>query len=322
VPPIIIGGWQLTERYGRDKAIETLLMYAEANFTTFDTADIYGQSEAILGEFRKKYIAKYGEEQGSKLEFYTKYVTQDATLAEARRVNVQSRSALGATPHVVQFHWWNFRDERYVSTAGHLAALQSEGALRHVAACNYDTKHLKALVDADLPITVNQVQYSLLDRRPENGLIEYAQHQGIQLTCFGAVAGGWLSDKFLGVSEQEASRLAQQAATVSMRMYKSSLDAWTGGDWNLFQKLLRALREIADSHRCTVATVAIAWVTSRLEATCGGGVILGVRDTRHLSDAVTARDLRLSAPQMAAIQQVLVTGKPPDGDIWSRERRL
>jgi hypothetical protein len=36
---------------------------------------------------------------------YTKYVTGDATLGEARRVNEASRQALGGPPAMVQFHW-------------------------------------------------------------------------------------------------------------------------------------------------------------------------------------------------------------------------
>lgn len=42
VPRIIIGCWQLTERYGRAQAVKALMTFAERNFTTFDTADIYG----------------------------------------------------------------------------------------------------------------------------------------------------------------------------------------------------------------------------------------------------------------------------------------
>ena len=49
--------------------------YAEAGFTAFDTADIYGPSERILGEFRKKWVSAHPD--GAALQFFTKYVTQD-----------------------------------------------------------------------------------------------------------------------------------------------------------------------------------------------------------------------------------------------------
>ena len=45
-----------------------------------------------------------------------------------------------------------------------------------------------------------QIQYSLLDRRPENSMLEFCQQNGIKLLPFGTVAGGLLSDKYLGAS--------------------------------------------------------------------------------------------------------------------------
>merc|ERR1711959_496796 len=180
----------------------------------------------------------HGAEKAEGLRFFTKYVTQEQSITEARRINQQSRKALGVVPYMVQMHWWDFSDRGDLEAAQHLATLKNEGKLLHVAACNYDTAHLRDLLDADIPITVNQVQYSLLDRRPENGLIEMASSRGVQLTCFGAVAGGWLSDHYLGLSEDAANELSQPA-TISLRMYRSSLDAWSGNNWALFQELLR-----------------------------------------------------------------------------------
>ncbi len=44
-----------------------------------------------------------------------------------------------------------------------------------------------------------QLQYSLLDRRPENGMAQYCAARGIALLPYGVLAGGFLSDKYLGV---------------------------------------------------------------------------------------------------------------------------
>lgn len=42
-----------------------------------------------------------------------------------------------------------------------------------------------------------QVQFSLLDRRPLNGMLQYCQANGIKLFTYGSVAGGLLSDKYV-----------------------------------------------------------------------------------------------------------------------------
>lgn len=48
-----------------------------------------------------------------------------------------------------------------------------------------------------------QVQYSLLDRRPENGMAEFCAREGIKLLPYGVLAGGFLTDKYLGVSPKQ-----------------------------------------------------------------------------------------------------------------------
>lgn len=53
------------------------------------------------------------------------------------------------------------------------------------------------------PIGAAQVQYSLLDRRPENGMVEYCREAGIKLLPYGVLAGGLLTDKYLGASVSE-----------------------------------------------------------------------------------------------------------------------
>ena len=93
-------------------------------------------------------------------------------------------------------------------------------------------------------------------------------------------------------------------------------------DCNGLQELLQQLRKVADRHSTSIAVVATCWVLERLAETCGGGVILGIRDSKHIEDAVAARALRLTTVDMQAIKVVLDKGKPSRGDIWSRERRL
>ena len=51
-----------------------------------------------------------------------------------------------------------------------------------------------------------QVQYSLLDRRPENGMADYCALHDIQLLPYGTVAGGFLSDRYLGVPASKCVR--------------------------------------------------------------------------------------------------------------------
>lgn len=56
-----------------------------------------------------------------------------------------------------------------------------------------------------------QVQYSLLDRRPENFMIPYCREQGIKLLPYGTVAGGFLSERYLGLPASKCAPLFEPA---------------------------------------------------------------------------------------------------------------
>lgn len=325
LPRVIIGCWQLLERHAdRAKAISTLTTYAEAGFTAFDTADIYGPSESILGDFRRGWEASHPDSH--ELSFFTKYVTDDPGSAEARRINSQSLQNLGVpVADLVQFHWWSLSkdgsDKTFLKAGRQLTQLQKENKIKHLAGCNMDTVNLKALVDDGMQIESNQVQYSLLDRRAEVRLLKYCREQGIKLTIFGVVGGGILSDSFLGISKAQAQSRLDSA---SRRMYWSSLQRWSS-DWNIFQRLLQTLRDIGARNvpRLPIAAVACAWALHQLDELGGGGaLILGVRDAGHLEEhrALLERKVILTPEDVVAVDAILKQGTPPQGDIWHHER--
>ena len=54
-PRIVIGCWQLLERHADEsRAVDTLQAYFDAGFTAYDTADIYGRSETLIGKLRER----------------------------------------------------------------------------------------------------------------------------------------------------------------------------------------------------------------------------------------------------------------------------
>lgn len=51
-----------------------------------------------------------------------------------------------------------------------------------------------------------QVGYSLLDRRAENGMLQFCAEHSIGVLPFGTVAGGFLSAKYLGLPASKCAR--------------------------------------------------------------------------------------------------------------------
>ena len=76
-----------------------------------------------------------------------------------------------------------------------LLCLQAKGKIRNIGVTNFDTKRLHAIIDSGVKIVSSQVQYSLLDRRPENGHAEFCKQHNIALLPFGVVGGSFLTDR-------------------------------------------------------------------------------------------------------------------------------
>ena len=213
--------------------------FVDAGITTFDCADIYTGVELLIGSFRRAYPT-----HAKRVQIHTKFVPDLSDLHSVDRVHVaaiidRSLTRLGQERlDLVQFHWWDFAIPRYVETALELDRLRRAGKIAHIGVTNFDTPRLEELVDAGIPITSHQVQYSLVDDRPTHGMAAYCQTQHIALLCYGTVCGGFLSEAWLGKPAPEA-----DLANRSLVKYRLIIEDF--GGWGLFQELLGVLSRIA-----------------------------------------------------------------------------
>ncbi len=151
-----------------------------------------------------------------------------------------------------------------------------------------------------------QVQYSLLDSRPESGLADLCRlRHGVALLCYGSVAGGFLSDRWIGAREPIAG-----LENRSLVKYKLIIDDF--GGWRLFQELLATLRRIADRHATDIATVASR---AALDRPGVAAAIVGARTRAHLAANVAISRLKLSREDHAAIDSVVQRRAGPLGDV-------
>jgi aryl-alcohol dehydrogenase-like predicted oxidoreductase len=133
---------------------------------------------------------------------------------------------------LVQFHWWDYNNPYYIDALKHLSDLRDEGKIKHVGLTNFDTERMQIMEDAGIKLASNQVQYSIVDRRPEVKMAGYCKGANIGLLAYGTVCGGLMSERYLGMPEPSISELD----TLSLRKYKRMVDEW--GGWRLFQQLL------------------------------------------------------------------------------------
>ena len=318
---LLKGGWQLAGGHGgvdRATAIADMAAYYAAGITTFDCADIYTGVEELIGDFRREHLATHGQGSLPLLRVHTKFVPDLATLAQIDRRQVtqtidRSLQRLSVERlDLVQFHWWDYSVPRYIEVAHWLQELQRAGKIDQLGGTNFDTARVRELVDAGVPLRSMQVQYSLLDQRPQPALAPYCAQAGIQLLCYGSVAGGFLSERWLGQSEPQ-----EPLENRSLVKYKLIIDDF--GGWELFQQLLQQLQKVGQRHGVSIPTVAMRWVLQQPQV---AGVIVGVRRGDHLADHLRVLSLQLDAVDLAALDAVLAQRKPVSADVYAVEPEL
>ena len=310
---VIIGGWQLSEGHNdNSEGLKVIETYYKAGFRTFDCADIYTGVEALLGTF----IRTHGL-GADDIHVHTKYVPDITSLASLDKARTEaiidrSREHLGLeTLDLVQFHWWDYSSGNYLATLDSLHDLKRAGKLREIGLTNFDAAHLEEILARGIPVASIQTQYSVLDRRATERLGSLLLENDIALLCYGSVAGGLLSDAYLGKPEP-------QAPLENRSLVKYLLIVEEIGGWDALQAILETLKEVADANGTDIATLASAYCLGQPAV---WACIVGARNVKHLNEHVRLRDgVELSADEVAKIETVRQQFKPVPGSVYELER--
>ena len=314
---IIKGGWQLSQGHSegnKDHAIEDMSSFVDQGITTFDCADIYIGVEELIGKFlaeRKKRCGSISD-----VQVLTKFVPDFNILSHIDKSHVEkvidrSLKRLGVEQlDMVQFSWWSYSLPKWMETAYWLKELQQAGKIKLLSGTNFNTRATRAMVESGVPIKTLQVQYSLLDNRPEKEMIALCKEKNIHLLCYGTVAGGFLSERWLGAAEP-----MPPYENRSMIKYKLMVQEF--GGWELFQSLLKTLSQIASAHQVSLTNVATRYIIERHQV---GAVIIGARDSKHVDENIKLFEFQLRQQDYEAIENIISQRKGPVGDVFDIER--
>lgn len=313
---VLTGLWQIAdmERDGRELDPEetagAMAPYAAAGLTTFDMADHYGSAEIIAGRFRRR-------PEAGEVQLLTKWVpTPGAVTREDVRAAVQRALDRLKMERIdlLQFHAWNYADPSWLDCLFWLQELQEAGLIRQLGLTNFDTAHLRIVVNSGIGVVSNQVCYSLIDQRARGAMSELCQRHGVKLLAFGTVAGGFLSERWLNRPEPVGSGLK----TWSQMKYKRFID--TAGGWEPFQALLRTLAGVAQQYEVSIANVASRYI---LEQPAVGGVIIGARlgQSAHVEDNLRLFQFSLDDNARESIAAALAGLHPIPGDCGDEYRK-
>ncbi|MGO9955132.1 MAG: aldo/keto reductase [Solirubrobacteraceae bacterium] len=262
LPTFSFGLWQ---KFGTDYAYDTqreiILRAFDLGITHFDIANRYGPpfraAEKLFGRLLKSDLGRYREE----LVISSK---AGGFLGDSPYLQGGSRkSLLGSLDHSLRDLGVDYVDIFYhhrpdltvplEETTSALADAVRHGKALYVGISNYaaDRAHeaTQLLSAQGVPLLVHQHRYSIFDRRVETeGLLSFAQAEGVGLVVFSPLAQGLLTDKYL---DGEIPRNARAAASAFL-----SPDAIT----EEYIARARALNEIAADRGQSLAQLALQWV--------------------------------------------------------------
>lgn len=314
---IVTGLWQIAdmERGGQtlDPAATAKHMepYVAAGLTSFDMADHYGSSEIITGTFKNTNTF------GDQVQLFTKWVPTPGKISKEdvrAAVDLALDRMQQSSIDLMQFHAWHYPDPSWMDGLFYLNELREEGKIKNLGVTNFDAAHLRVAVASGIPIVSNQVCHSLIDQRGNGKMKEVCSEYGVKLLAFGTLAGGFLTDKWLGKKEPAQNDLE----TWSEMKYKRFIDAV--GGWEPYQELLKATRKVADRHDVSIANIASRFM---LESEHVAAVIVGARlgKSEHIEENKRLLETDLSAEDISTIKGAQANLQPIPGDCGDEYRK-
>ncbi|HSM83144.1 MAG TPA: aldo/keto reductase [Nodosilinea sp.] len=268
----------------------------EAGLTLFDTAEVYGlgESERLIGRFM--------QQRPSQAVIATKYFplpwrfspqsVADALTASLERLQVASVA-------LYQVHWpLDFLlSQQDLMRA--LAAAVKQGRIGAVGVSNYSAQQMRAahgyLAEQGVPLAANQVQYSLLHRKPEtNGVIDTARELGVTILAYSPLAQGLLTGKY----RPEANLKPAGARWLDPRFSPAGLTK--------LLPVIEALETIGQGRDRTPAQVALNWLVAQ------GNVlpIPGAKNARQATQNAGALGWALTPDELAQLSQLTQRYRP------------
>lgn len=261
IPALGVGTWAWGDRNvwgmgGYDAALtEATIAEAweasiDAGVTFFDTAEGYGngESERIIGR-----LLAADRGRASKVVLATKFIPMPWKLDVVGALRRSLEASLGrlgvAKVGLYQIHGpISLRGHGAIADA--LAAVHADGMVEAVGVSNYSVGEMRSiaskLAERGIPLASNQIEFSLLRRRPETGgLLAACRELGVVPLAYSPIGQGRLTGKY------DASNPPPKGRSFSDHPM-TAVDA-----------VVRVLREIGEVHDRTPSQVALQWIVAK-----------------------------------------------------------
>lgn len=298
--PIIFGGnvfgWTVNEK----DSFKLLDQIAEMGINMIDTADSYshwvpgnsgGESETIIGKWMKErgnrdqiiLATKVGSNPGKDGRDISKDYILKAAEDSLKRLQ---------TDHIdLYFTHWDDEKTPVEETLDAYQTLIKQGKVRHIGASNLSPERIKASLEASknegLPkYEVLQPEYSLMERdKFENQYAGICEKYNLGVTSYFSLASGFLTGKYSSIEDIKG--------TEREKFLKDYFD-------ERGKKILKTLKEIADAHNVSQASIALRWIMQRPNITAP---IASATKPDHLKSFQEAIEMELTSEEMQQLNE-------------------
>jgi aryl-alcohol dehydrogenase-like predicted oxidoreductase len=279
----------------RSTSIATIHQALDAGVTLLDTGDFYGMghnelliAEALRGRRREEAVisVKFGAMRDAAGGWHG----YDARPKAVKNFLAYSLNRLGVDYIDI------YRPSRLdpavpiEETIGAIAEMVKAGYVRHIGLSEMGPETIRRAA-AVHPICDLQIEYSLISRGIEDGILDTCRELGIGITAYGVLARGLISGHW-----------QKTAAPGDIRGFSPRFQ---GDNLDRNLTLVAALQRIAATKGVSVAQIAIAWAAAQ-----GQDIVplVGARTPARLAEALGSIDVQLSASDLAAIEAAVPKG--------------
>jgi aryl-alcohol dehydrogenase-like predicted oxidoreductase len=264
----------------------------EAGCTNWDTANVYGDSEELLGKWFKRtgkrdkiFVATKigaGSPSGKIIDCSPAYV-KEACQKSLEKLGVDYIDLLyahRADPTVPIEH-----------TVGAFAELVKEGKIKNIGLCECNGETLRRAYKVH-PIAAIQVEFSpfTLDAEdPKIGALAAARELGVTVFAYSPLGRGLLTGKYRSPDDFEESDIRRTIPRYSKENFPNVL------------KVVEEIRQIGTKHNASPGQVTLAWLLAQ-----GPDIIPipGTRNVKYLHENLGSLNITLSPEEVQQVREI------------------
>jgi len=293
----------------------------ELGINFLDTADAYGDSEKVIGNW----LAKKDSNFRSQIVIATKFRSMmgpgqnDRGASRKHIFDAVDRSLKLLQTNYIDLYQIHLPDNN-TSIRETLFALNDLirlGKVHYIGCSNFNEWQIQKAADIAKEehlqgfVTLQQ-QYSLLCRNLEWGIAAVCKNEGLGLLPWSPLAGGWLTGKY---SRQEGKPDKSTTRVGWAESVGWTETSFTVKDVDQTWKILDELKAVAKELKVSVAAVALRWIAQRSGVS---SVIIGAKTLQQLEDNMVSARITLSSEQMDRLTKASDTPLPYPYSMQSR----